>query len=272
MSIDRFRRAFKKLMPSWLTTDEGEKVHFSLGVVMDGFVERARQGLIARFPQHAPSDAFSPLSRDRKITRGIGETDAAYAARLLPWLDDHRVRGNPFALMKQLAAYCNAAVRIRTVDSSGNWFTRDRDGTESYLLAQANWNWDSAPAIAGVTQWSRFWVIIYPTSDGLPWAQSLAWGNGALWGTGQFGTSPTATIGTTATREQVADVRRIVAEWKPEGTKCEWIIIAFDDASFPPGTPAQPTPGPGLWGDWGKVVGTTFVASRISTARYWEGP
>lgn len=267
-----FRRVFKKLMPSWLTTDEGGDVHGSLGVMMDAYAERARLGVLARFPEHAPSDAIAAISRDRKIIRGIAETDANYGTRALSWLDDHKTRGNPFALMKQLRGYLNADVRIRTVDSSGNWFTRDRDGTESVLLAQGNWNWNNAPTIAGVTQWSRFWVIIYPTSAGQPWSQSLAWGNGALWGTGQFGTSSTATIGTTATREQVADVRRIIAEWKPEGTKCEWIIIAFDDASFPPSTAGQPTPGPGLWGDWGKVVGNTFVASRISTARYWEGP
>ncbi len=268
--IARFRRIFKRLLPSWLSSGEGDKVHFSLGVIMDAYVERARLGLQARFPIAAPTDALTAISRDRKIIKGIAETDANYATRVIPWLDDHKTRGNPWALMKNLRGYLNAEVRIRTVDSSGNWFTRDRDGTESVSIAQANWNWDNAPAIAGTTQWSRFWVIIYPTSDNKPWAQSLAWGNAALWTTGVFG-NPTATIGTTATREQVADVRRIIAEWKPEGTKCEWIIIAFDDASFSPATPAQPTPGPGLWGDWGKVVGTEYVPARVATARYWEG-
>lgn len=252
----RFRRAFYKLLPSWLSTDEGELVHYSLGVVMDAFLERLRLGRDARFPDTAPPDALPYLARDRKIVRGIDEAQPSYATRLKRWLTDHRTRGNPYALMDQLAAYCNAAVVIRTVDRAGNFFTRAADGSRSADLATGLWNWDGAAA----TLWSRFWVIIYPTAAGLPWGPSVGDAGGASWPVG-------GTIGTTATPEQVATVRAIIRDWKPAGTTCEWIIIAFDAASFDPTAP-EPDGG---WKYFGKPSAGDHVPARLATARYWRG-
>jgi hypothetical protein len=251
----RFRRAYKTLLPAWLSTGEGEFVGYSLGLLCDAFAERMRLGLLARFPQFAPPDALSYLGRDRRIVRGINEPDDAYAARLVRYLDDHRVQGNPYALMDQLAAYCQAEVRIRTVDRSGNWFTRDRDGTLSALINQANWDWDGGAA----SSWSRFWVIIYPTADGQPWAASVG-GSPASWPVG-------GTIGTTATPDQVASVRSIIREWQPDGTRCEWVIVAFDDASFDPTAP-EPD---GTWANFGTDNAGAYEIARLTTARYWKG-
>jgi hypothetical protein len=251
----RFRRAYKTLLPAWLSTGEGEFVGYSLGLLCDAFAERVRLGLLARFPQFAPPDALSYLGRDRRIVRGINEPDDAYAARLVRYLDDHRVQGNPYALMDQLASYCQAAVRIRTVDRSGNWFTRDRDGSRSALINQANWDWDGGAA----SSWSRFWVIIYPTAAGLPWSASVG-GSPASWPSG-------GTIGTTATPDQVASVRSIIREWQPDGTRCEWIIIAFDDASFDPTAP-EPD---GTWANFGTDNAGAYEIARLTSARYWKG-
>ncbi len=258
----RIRNGFYRLLPDWLIEGEGERVWYSLTLMMDGYLERLYQGVLARFPEYAPKDALPYLGRDRKIIRGIEEPDASYVARLLKWLDYHRTRGNPFALMEQIRAYCQADVRVRTVDRRGNWYTIDRDGTYSYKLNSGNWNWDAG----GLDRWARFWVIIYPTAANEPWGPAAQWGDPTLWTSGLWG-KPGATIGTTATVDQVTDVRRIVAEWKPAGTKCEWIVIAFDDASFNPNAP-EPD---GNWGDWSKLVVAAKRASRLSTARYWKG-
>lgn len=256
----RFRVSFRKLMPSWLTTGEGELVGYSTRVLVDLALQRAKEGAYAGFPEYAPEDALPYFARDRKIVRGIDEPSATYATRILTWLDDHKRRGNPFKLCQMLAAYCNAAVRVRTVDQRGNWFTRDRDGTESVVLDTGNWNWDTQYTDA---EWARFWVIIYPTADGLPWAEGPDWGDVDLWG-GAWGTSG-YTWGSTATPGQVAAVRQIVREWRPEGTRCENIIIAFDDASFDPTAP-EPD------GDWlHEGVGDPALKNRLATARYWKG-
>ena len=247
-----FETYHKVGLPSWLNTGEGDLVCKSLGKIEDAFVDRARLGRLAAFPEYAPDDALALLGRQRGIVRGIAEPAEAYAARLIRYLDYHRVQGNPYALHAQLRAYLQADVPIRTVDRAGNWFTTDYDGTKSALIAQANWSWDALPA----SQWSRFWVVIY-AFDGVPFSVSTA----GSWPTG-------GTIGTSATPEQVATVRGIVRDWKPAGTTCEWIIIAFDPLSF---NPAAPEPD-GTWANFGTDVGGgAYVPARRATARYWRG-
>jgi hypothetical protein len=266
-----FRTARRALGPAWLTTGKDSlTVGFTLDALKDAFTERLRQGQLTRFPQQDPSgtpspdDALAALGRDRGIVRGIAETSDHYAARMITWLDDHATAGNPFALMQQLAGYTGPGPAFRTVDVRGNWYSRDGEGNVSALINQANWDWDSDPY--ALTYWSRFWVIIYP--NGL-WSTAPALGSG-----GPLGTWP-GTIGSTATLEEVSDIRGIVKSWKPAGTRCVNIILAFDNTSFDPTTARDGTGLPdGTWGHWSKISGSgpsTYVPSRLSTARYWDG-
>jgi hypothetical protein len=249
---------YRTHVPSWAQDpEEGAPLLYTFGKLADAVKDHARDGLSARFPLGATRagqtpkpparDALSLIARDRGIEWGIDESPEAFGLRLIPWLDDHARRGNPFMLMKQIRGYCNADVRVRTVDCRGNWFTRERDGSESWLLNQGNWDWD------GVTN-RRFWVIIYPTSDGRPWTTGGTWGDGSTWG------EPGRTWGTTATSTHVATVRRIVQFWKPAGTQCSHIIIAFDDDSLHP-TDSEDLPA----GNWNRAV------NRLRSARYWRG-
>lgn len=246
----KFRELYKTMVPSWLSSGEGEFVLYSLGIMLDAGLERLRLGTLARFPSQAPSDALGYLGRDRKIVRGINEPDAAYAARLIRWLDDHAIRGNPFALHDQIRAYCQADVMVRTVDRRGNWYTTAANGTRSVALKAGNWDWDGGAA----TQWARFWVIIYPTAAGDPWSDITTWGGWAETGTHE--------------PDQVNTIRAIIQDWKPAGTRCEWVIVAYDAASFP----GSSTPNPG--GDWrwfGLETGGAYDVVRTDTARYWRG-
>ncbi len=250
------------MAPSWLTDPgDGLEVLHSLGICMDAQAERTYQGTLARFPDHAPADALPPMSRDRKIVRGINESAESFAARLIKWLDDHKVRGNPYALLEQLQAYLVIPTAVRTVDNRGNWFSIDEDGNRSALIDQGNWDWDGDTA-----SWSRFWVIIYPPAT--LWVQGdPAIGDADLWA-GEIGRAG-YTIGSTATQEDVAGVRTIVRQWKPAGTLCLWIIVAFDPASFDPTDGAPPNPD-GDWGIWHERVDPA-VAVRLGTASFWDG-
>ena len=102
-----------------------------------------------------------------------------------------------------------------------------------------------------------------------PWGPSGDWGDSDLWTSGVWG-HPKHTIGTTATPAQIQGLRRIIAEWKPAGTQCEWIVVAFDDTKFSPadGTPPNPN---GEYGRWGKNVAGSYVVARETTARYITG-
>jgi hypothetical protein len=263
--LPNFRRLFYRLTPWWLNTGEGELVNFSLGAMHDAMSERARQSVHARFPATTPPDALPRMGRDRKIIRGFNEPEATYRLRLLRWLDDHRVRGNPYKLMAQLRAYLTGyAVPMRTVDNRGNWYSVAADGTRSVVLDQGNWDWDGSPAL-----WSRFWVILYPPAD--LWTEGPNIGDADLWGGAVGGNGAGIyTIGSTATPEQVKSIRSIVRQWKPAGTHCVRIIVAFDPASFDPADPPGPPLPDGTW----KNHGTGYpvrLAARLQTARYWRG-
>lgn len=260
----RFRIARKRLAPRWLTEGDGELVGYALDLMRDAFVERVRLGLMARLPQNdptglttAPSDALVAMGRDRRVVRGVAESEIDYAKRMLSWLSDRRTAGNPFTLMRKLAEYLGPLPSYRTVDASGNWYSRAANGVQTALLNQGNWNW-SGPEPA---RWSRFWVVIYP--NGLWTTAPNNWGDVA----GPDWTEGTGTIGTTATPDQSATVRFLVNDWKPGGTRCVNVIIALDPASFNPTTP-EPN---GLWERWSKNVAGTQVSSRLATARYWDG-
>lgn len=256
----RFRRAFRKLAPSWLTEGEGESVQFSLGVIKDAFVERCRQGLLARFPAHSPEDALAFIGRDRGLIRGFAETADAYRLRLPLWLDAWITAGNAFTLMDQVAAYLSPyEVTIRIVTNTGLWYTRTKTGTHGYNMPTnpKNWDWDGNTA-----SWSRFWLIIYPLTSGI-W-QDMKWSDLTHWGTPE-------TWGSDATLEQIAAIRLIVSRFKAGGSSCEYIIVAFDPNSFNP-IAAAGAPMPA--GDWEynrKPGSDPTNTARLMTARYWKG-
>ncbi len=265
----RFRLLRRFLAPRWLTTGEGELVGYALDLIKDAFVERLRLGLFFKLPQNdpeglttPPEDALAALGRDRRVVRGLNESPQDYARRLVRWLDDRRTAGNPYTLMRKLAEYLGPLPSYRTVDNRGNWYSRAADGTETAVLDEGNWNWDGHPE-----RWSRFWVIIYP--NGLWNIDAYDWGDAA--GPG-WGEATTGTWGSTAPSEHVGTVRFLVNDWKPAGTRCVNIIVAFDPASFDPSeavsAPGMPN---GLWGGWSKIVGGVSVPARLATARYWDG-
>jgi hypothetical protein len=252
-----FLEAFQKLVPSWLSADDGGNVLASLALVKDDFAARAKLGLMARFPSYAPDDdALAAIGRDRKIVRGIGEPAAAYAARLVRAVDDMKRRGSPFAMLEQLRAYLQAPCVVRTVDRRGNWYSIDAAGNESSSIATGNWNWDSTEA---APCWGRFWVVIYPVGGTLPWAPSDS-----------VPFASRTTIGTTATPDQVASLRSIVRDWKPAGTKCEWIVVSYDAAYWGPSSIPADLPD-GTFRNWSKVSAGVRIASRFANTRYFSG-
>lgn len=257
--ITPFREWRRLLTPTWLQTGEGGLLGEALDLMKDTFIERMFASLLVRFPDAAPDDALVTLGRDRRVFTSINPDDN-YRARLKTWLDDRELTGCPFDLIRAIATYTGPIPRIRIVDARGNWYTREfvtlDDYTDSYLLDQGNWDWD------GTFRRSRFWVILYP---GTLWTADTEVLDNAS--PDVFDVGSTETLGSSATTAHVAMVRAIVADQKPDGTRCMGIIIAHDDASFDPSAP-EPD---GAWRSFSANVGDTQVFSRLATARYWEG-
>lgn len=248
-----FRSSLYAISPPWLRGPVGERLMYGFGVVLDAVAEWAGQGVRARFPGLGPADALPLIGADRQIVRGFAESDASYAARLVRWLDDWRIAGSAPSVLGQLRGYFLASrPRMRTIDDSGNWVTLASDDTLSWVRG-AGWNWD------GLMRWWRFWAVIYPSNG--PWQTEGTWSDGTTsWGDG-------GTWGTTATPDEVATLRAIVAQWKGAHALPQWVIVAFDDATFTPGA-SEPD---GSWGPWSKYVGGVQIPSRIDSARYFDG-
>lgn len=262
-----FREALVNDATPPLAEGEGRAILEVVGTMLDADVDLNRHGMAARLPSYGTDDSLAAIGRDRQIVRGFAEDAETYGLRLTRWLEAHERAGSPWEIMRQLQAYLTPhEVRVRIVNHRGNWYTRDADGTQTATLGASNWNWDSETYPPGPDPWSRFWVILYPPTE--LWAPLPPLDDPSLWG-GALDL-PGYTIGSTATPEQVASVRKIVGDWRDEKSQCVGIIVSFDAALFDP-EDAQP-PNPDGWhGNASRVIAGVRTPTRSSDAIYWPG-
>lgn len=279
MSVLHTIRSFIPLLgPKWLTRDKevgpakvetDSRALYTLGLYYDATYDRVKRGIEQRFPGGgAALDALAYLARDRQIPRGPAESRASWEKRLQRAWDDWQLAGHPYALLEQLRAYLSPLeIKLATVDNHGTWFILNADGTRAKRRATA-WNWDGS-----TTQWSRFWVLMYMSSDTpqKPWAQLPDFDDTELWDDAIQEDDTQFTIGSTATYDEVVSVQSIVRAWKPAGTTCVNIAIVFEDTgAFTPESASPPLPD-GTWGHWSINDAGVQVASRDPGAEYWDG-
>jgi hypothetical protein len=294
--MSAYRRIINRFGPGWLTRDllqlpDGpprevdSRAFYASMLLMDWAATRLRAGISARFIRSSsPDDALAYAGKGLDVIRGPDENRDSYIARLQTAIDDKRVAGVSWKMLSQIRGYCTPhAVRVRIINSHGNGYTIDRDGTQS-VYRHGAWNWDNAKANAlklGLTRtrlngdvspaipWSRFWVVIYPTTEtpSQPWQRDGTWGDGSVWG--DDGT----TWGSTATPGDVFAIRRIVTRWKPLGSRCVSILICFDDTALDPSFTAPPL-ADGTW-MWASKYDPSSpgmrVPARDSNCLFWDG-
>lgn len=269
-----FRNYFPFGVPSWLSEGDGGKILYTLATLKDIAVQRVRDGLEARMPTRAGPSALALIGPDRGILQGRSETDAHYAQRLLGWRYPlgHRVRGNAFALLDQIAEYWGG-VRCWTIDTNDTWRGRGVDDFSSLTFdrdAEA-YRYDSELNFAPwydedhEVNWSRFWVVIDVNPELPDVTAAPDYGDPSLWG-GATGT-PGYCIGlagwnpddTTAMRK----LMRPPHAWRPGGTSPEWLVVQLDDWT------SSPVPVPdGTWEHWSVNVAGTQTPSRDPDFRY----
>lgn len=155
-----YLQAFGWLLPPWLLRTEGLKFFRALSDVIDDHRDRLVAGIKLRFPGLYTLDGVDKIGRERRLRRGPNESAAVYAARLRRWWEDHRTRGNGYALLEQMLAYLVdlmdppydvvSYLGVRhTMDSSGV-ITRDT----------ITWGNDETG------MWARLWVFLYDPNVG----------------------------------------------------------------------------------------------------------
>lgn len=253
------RDLIREISPPWLRREWGEKFLYAHGLVVDGVLEWAIQGVKARFPSKAPEEALPLMGRDRKIIRGFNEPASSYRVRLARWMTDWRRAGNAFALLEQMKAYLYGyTLTLRTVNDRGSWQTIGLDGSYAVDRLKGNWNWDGKYPLTART---RFWPILSDVTS--LWQGSGVYGDG----TTTFGDG--SVLGLTATPNQVASLRQLVAQWKPGGTLCPFIIVAFDAVFDPSDVP--PGVANGEWEFWGRDDAGVYRPVRNPECRYISG-
>lgn len=251
-----FRAIARSLGPSWLLSEgHGERVAYTISVLLDAFMQRAKEGLEARFPSRTSPSGQALIGQDRGILKGKTETYEHYAARLKRWRwpRGHRVRGNAFALLEQIAEYFGG-MRCYTIDPKGTIDLREFDGTESTSYDN-EWDWDGTPA---TPNWARFWIVLDPAPDHpeiIPWPTL---GDGA-WGSLDPQVNRLKCLGhqgiTPDDARAIKGLLRGRIQWRPGGTRKEWVIVALEPTSG-----GGPVPD----GEWATYQG------RSAAFRYWN--
>lgn len=307
-----------ELLPSWMLTSPRQhvgKLMAGLAALVDAFSEAIVQGRLMAMPGQDVNpgvpglggfdscDALPYIGRDRSIRQGLSEMPWEYAARLRAWLDLWALAGTPYGLLEQVADILGPDPGIiRLVDGSGEWWTRNPDGSYVYqnitgtgwdwtpstgALTQDTgvvhvWNWDGStlPIAPGEGDMCRSWLIIYAPCN-RPW---MLTDDGTFQDRGKVddyyndpndsgaGPSPDAgTIGLSAPRKWVDLIRTTVNEWRCQGAAVSHLIVSFDPTAFNPVTDSTPTSVPdGTWG-WGtRYNASTHVReiSRFPNAEY----
>jgi hypothetical protein len=122
--------------PSWILDTVGKALAKTAGAQYDAQSDRILQGVLKRFPTAGqldtdpasptfgrlivgPSDALDEIGADRGLRRGPGESNAAYAVRLLGAWDFHMFAGSHYGILRSLviAGYVDPII----VQDNGRW-------------------------------------------------------------------------------------------------------------------------------------------------------
>lgn len=207
--LHTFRDTVRKISPPWLQRGTGEAVLYAIALQLDALTDGLVAAIKLRFPGLYSYDTLGIIGRERRIRRGRFESPEAYVPRLLRWLDDHRERGGPFALLRQLHAHYapnNFPIELRY--ASGRSFQMDAAG--NVTMSDVSW---SPPG--GAARWARWWLFYQwptPVDDDGTWNDPGTWNDGGVW---DSNLAPT----------EVRDLRLIPREWNAQHATGRMVLM-----------------------------------------------
>jgi hypothetical protein len=229
MALVSHRDTLLALCPPWLRRLNAGRLMYALGAVIDAQADALIAGLKLRFPNVYSAESLPLIGRERRIRRGRTESNATYASRLTRWLDDHKLRGGPYPLLRQLHAYyAPANFKIELVYASGRRFTLFADGTitRDDMAVPGSWN---PPGAGGVAKWARWWLFFHwptPVDNDGTWGDPGVYSDGGVWDSN-------------LTPDQVADLRRVPNDWHAAHAIGRLVLLSpgLEIADFLAGTP-----------------------------------
>lgn len=259
------RSTFPTFIPNWLANRVGKNGGFRflwvLAFYCDLFIQSMLEGYRAPLPGIGTDTALDTIGQSRGLSRGVGESDAAYTARLINWRVTARQQGRQLGIVEQFQLHVPGSPKVSVINRVGAWTTVDSAGHITTGLTVL-WNWDGTDCPYRANYWSDEWVIVYPS----PWAFSTRkFGDGGY----TFGDSPLG-VGQLVTREYFGDGQAVLLQMKAAHSNIRAVIFTTDASLFDFSN-AGTLPN-GNWGKWGVDLAGTYVASarNLTTCRYWE--
>lgn len=147
-----FRDLARKFSPPWLQTGNAEKIIYAMSMQVDAVANALDAAIKIRYPNLYSAESLPLIGRQRRIRRGPNESAEAYGMRLRRWLDDHRRRGGPHALLEQLRAYfLPIKFPMHLIYRSGARYVMGEDGAiERDVISSEQF-----------PQWARWWLLLY---------------------------------------------------------------------------------------------------------------
>lgn len=227
-ALQRLRFLAQSRAPSWLRGKNGATFLYVLGRMLDRTLDAAVEAVKHRYPGYISYEGLSLSGRERGMRRGIFETDAFYAERLLRWIESKQLLGSPSELLNQLYWFHRPdnAGSTQIIERSGHRYTMGTGTpTEPGAIDEdmiADWSPDDRPDL-----WARFMLLIV----GLP----------------VYHVAPPD-----IQARALADLKALVIEHSP--ARCNGEVIIYDDSgsyddlwdAIPP-PPSQPELEAGLW-------------------------
>lgn len=197
---DTFRELQRGIIPgegpwtdaAWIHGPNAQALLSLLGSEKDAALDELSEAVRARWPGIGHPSALLLQGQGFDIERFPGESDEVYTARLSRAWETHKLAGTKAAIVESLRAY-----GIPDVEVLEDW--------EGHF-APGDW-------------YSRFWVVLGPNFGDLglqPLTMPFSLGS--------------ATLGSTATLEQVQAVKRQILKWKDSHGLPVGVILRFGDA------------------------------------------
>lgn len=221
-----YRQYQRELLPPPLRGDFGEVYAGDLGAAKDAVVTLAKDAVYAGqivdadgLGRQGPDDALAKLGADADLEQGPVESPQDYRARILGAWDIWGWAGTPYG-------YSLAFERLK------------RPVRGARFVSASEW---AAPD--GLSGWSRFWPIVWTGALAFgrftygPWAlyggdasgfELVEYGGGWDFGDG-------TTYGSSATVEELAEIRAALAKWKNARDRVPALLIASGEVYGTPG-------------------------------------
>lgn len=240
-----FANSLIKRLPPWWGRLFGAPIVRGLAAPIDEMMTDTSDSIKLRFPKEdSDPAALALIGKERRILRGPHEPAITYADRLRPWLDDHKTRGGPYALARQLWLFWRAALNVpfEIIYYSGRRYSVATDGT----ITRDDIGWHDPNGTEPTPHWSEIWIVFHLDGLTASWVDEL--GDTIVTDGGEEIIFDVLSGGA-LTPDEAEDFASVPREWSAAHVKRIHIVLLYGDVRLW-GYPVPVKKWGSDWGTW----------------------